>query len=535
MANPDLTLSPTSTESQPISLPQEKPTALETSNPKPLAIIQLGLLGDVTSLLRAVKRLSQTRDVTLVLAKGIVYDSFKNLPYCKVLEYDGEIARPEDSRLFYESKGYEAVCSQVFMNAVEPPVNSDHFNVEPWIRLGLGEKYYDEFPTLAESLPPLPAMAPIIGDRLAPILDHPFVVVCTEAHSAPFQHRQMFVSRLRHAVGPMPIVPIDGARFDSVWQLRHILRKCKANGGCLVTVDTFLGHLAEADMVPTVLLIPDRVWHTPAIRPHHIERVSYEMAVTERGLLKIGNAAQRAREPLTNRLILKKPQYRKLVHVVNVHECLPRDHARLERAAQTWIPSPLERKNVTLPYPKTDPPTLAEVVDYGISHTDNDEDLIMLTNSDTCLIPEIFTVVRMITEFQECIYSGRVDVVSSVPRQNLAALSNQMTYVGTDMFVFTVGWWKRVKETLPRMWLVREGWDGVLRWAMDGDQIGRYASEWPLCYHEVHMPAWGVPDEKSMENRTNAVKWASDKGWHKRLATDGRRLFKTDPEILAGL
>jgi hypothetical protein len=93
--------------------------------------------------------------------------------------------------------------------------------------------------------------------------------------------------------------------------------------------------------------------------------------------------------------------------------------------------------------------------------------------------------------------------------------------VGSDLYAFRVGWWRRFGAEMPDMLLGREAWDPILRLLIDETHPGRNPTLYDLIYHEKHASIWENPNNKrtlgsQLHNINLARRWMRGHGYNPR-------------------
>ena len=137
-------------------------------------------------------------------------------------------------------------------------------------------------------------------------------------------------------------------------------------------------------------------------------------------------------------------------------------------------------------------PFLQDVVEHAV-YAARDEDWVLLTNTDTCFVPNLVCRLEAGLAGHKCGYSHRRDF----PRLERLLTADEAAaghrYVGKDLFVFRRAWWEAHRNEMPDMIYGAEGWDALLSVLID-ESHGKVWDD--IIYHERHGSYW----EKS-ENR----------------------------------
>jgi len=117
----------------------------------------------------------------------------------------------------------------------------------------------------------------------------------------------------------------------------------------------------------------------------------------------------------------------------------------------------------------------------------NSWDVVLLTNDDTCLSPDIYSVIQETIPQYGAIWSARREHAHLNVLLSKERLMHGYKHVGADVFAFTKAWWMEHGHEMPDMFMALENWDYVLRLVIL-DHGGMEIEG--LCYHEVHQGAW---------------------------------------------
>ena len=180
---------------------------------------------------------------------------------------------------------------------------------------------------------------------------------------------------------------------------------------------------------------------------------------------------------------------------------LDSDKKRLQVAAYTWreqkwderpiMDSDLRRlfnetPNKTLPF-------VRDIIDKGIEGL-LFEDIVIFTNSDTAVSTDCTKQIKARLKKVPAIYCYRRDFdpfFEAIPDDKI---KEGFDAPGSDLYAFTVEWWKANRLKFPLMVLAREGWDSILRTVIDekGDYPKTRMEN--LIYHARHEAMWEKPE-----------------------------------------
>lgn len=192
------------------------------------------------------------------------------------------------------------------------------------------------------------------------------------------------------------------------------------------------------------------------------------------------------------------------VHVYSAYECSDSDHARNEFALSTWPVNETERgqwngrclihlpvKNSQLNREFIDEtrrlPFVKDMIDRA---AETGRDVIILTNSDTCVTIDIGIIVAKAMLKTPAVAFTRREFQAVPKRLTRTDIVTGQLVAGYDAFAFMRHWWLANRDSMPDLLLGAEGWDSVLAalirkttnsdaWLIDGE-----------VYHVKHVPLW---------------------------------------------
>jgi len=192
----------------------------------------------------------------------------------------------------------------------------------------------------------------------------------------------------------------------------------------------------------------------------------------------------------------------KMLHVYSFHTpSLDSDKKRLQVAAYTWksqgwkempiMDSELSRL-FTEP-PRKTLPFVRDVIDKGAEGLLY-EDIIVFTNSDTAVSTDCAKKIKARLKKVPALYCFRRDFDPFMEPIPDTEISKGSTMGGSDLYAFTVEWWKANRKKFPVMILAREGWKDILRVIID--ESGQYPDTKleNVIYHAKHEAYWEKPE-----------------------------------------
>ena len=157
-------------------------------------------------------------------------------------------------------------------------------------------------------------------------------------------------------------------------------------------------------------------------------------------------------------------------------------------------------------------PYIKNVIDRGIDYINNDDNYVILfTNSDSCLLPKITECLQHVTDDNTQSYS-RLDL----PFKFIEPLSEEqlqderfIIYAGKDGFAFTKNFWLKNRDVFVNMLFGAEFWDYIFYLQLK--QLSNLTSHFRYIYHEFHYQKWCDSTYRtSMPSQIHNIKLAKE-------------------------
>ena len=466
-------------------------------------VVQLGRMGDVLNILPLVKRISDTEGRSVLMVHkdyaGIDVD-YCDLDIWSAGAWSDLSLAVRDARNKYK----RVLVSQIHGDRWQTERKCASFCIESWRQAG----YLGEF-----GKHPLALNRNAERENKLPqdVNDQTILVNCSGT-SSPFVYgKQALELALSSGHPVIDLSKIKAPLFQDLLALYD-------RAGLLITTDTATLHLAQASTIPVIALVADgpTPWHTSAQKGNEILRMPYGDFTKNRH--KITAAIESV---FHSRGTIR--------HVYQPFDCDAETKRRNDFAASTWnYPDfvtghpvgHLERDSSNI----GDTRGLSFIKDILNSVEAEPHDILVLTNTDTCLRKGFWWE------------AAASDVPLHGHRYNFDKLTRPLDatevptgkwYPGSDVFVFTKGWWDQRKADFPDMLIGAESWDKIMR-----SMIAHYGGEeaFAACYHERHAAAWSRYDMRrndaaNRHNRVLAKQWLAAHA----LPLDELEAFDDDP------
>lgn len=167
-------------------------------------------------------------------------------------------------------------------------------------------------------------------------------------------------------------------------------------------------------------------------------------------------------------------------------------------------------------------PYLKDVWDLGCKGL-ADSDIVIFTNTDTCVVTTACALVVTALQDRDAIYTYRIDFghqfIKPIPD---ADVHKGSAYAGSDLYGFRVKWWREWRESFPDLLLGIEGWDPCMRVIMEQTHDGADVQVRGIIYHQRHGSFWENPANRY---RLGAQKYNinAECGWLTSMGIDPRQ------------
>lgn len=455
----------------------------------PPCVVQLGRYGDILNILPLIETMATAERPTLCVSQDF-RDITEAVDYCNFEIFPGKFHEHRAAIEFLKRKYPRIISSQVYGDGISVIPQTESFCMESYYRAGYYEAFLrgnfdrininvrrreDEAALIAATIP---------NNGLPNIL-----VNLTAGYSSPFVFAKLFQSRLeKNFAGRANIIDLSKVRAKRFTDLLGLYDHARL----LITADTGTLHLAGAHEVPYIAFVTDRpnVWYGAYSRSGCVARFRYGSApFWSKTFDQICESA------------LAGLNGRRFAHIYSVYDTgdahtlrrhrIAKDSWRLNACLGCWWDWPVHNSDLPRVFQDGDRqvPYVKDLLDYAAARVYSDNDLIVLTNTDTCFSADLTELLN----YRQLAVGRRRDFqqLSDILAPN--EVRNGQPYCGADLFAMTAGWWKAHRDEFPDMIIGCEAWDAVLAQLM----LRRGAEEtWDFVYHERHPSHWEQPHNK---------------------------------------
>ena len=465
-----------------IKLLRERMGITDTFGLPELRVVSLRRAGDIIALLPALKHLSKTKRVSLVVHKEFA-GLLDGVDYVTPILWQGDWEEPLKA-----AKEHRAVNAQVFGKGVNTNRVGTNFVRAAWNAIGLNWSRY---------LPlDVPRRKPILttGTLGSFIEGRPIILVKLNGFSSPFPYEKLVKDAIHQRYGSKAIiVDLDAVRFDSIYGMIYLMDMAD----CLVSSDTVTLHLCRGSKCPVIAFVNDTEFGGSPAVGNVVLRMPYRDV--QKGLIHVTEMLDRC-VSTDDTCNIKK--------VVVYSDWIPRnqeDKERHNRAFDTWkklnarlLPYQGGRSSASMG-DNRDMPFIHDMVQRAMET--GDERIIAITNNDIQFGDKLSQAVTESCNRFGCYWAYRIDPIT------------QQTDNGVDFVAFTRKWWSIHKHLYPDFLLGYWWWDDIIARVMMWSGLSEGTR---LYYHEAHPLATTTRPNTpgSNYNQKLALQWLSQHNEH---------------------
>lgn len=459
--------------------------------------VSLGRNGDVLNTLRAIPLLNAKHGGPIAMMVSRPYvDILEGCSYVIREPFDQPFEAINHALTDARAKYSNVINAAVYGHNYATDRKTESFCLESWRLMGVEHAYW-ETPLIFDNRN---------ADRESKLIaniptEKPWLLLNLSGNSSPFQFASLVRQQLRKWRGIFEIIDLSLVTAERLYDLLAFYDRA----ALLITTDTATLHLAAASKVPTLAFITDKptLWHGAAPTcncPLKIRYSDYPNRQKEVDAL----IESIIRVPVLAPVVHAGP---KLIHIWSEYPATGDDARRYAFTKTTWLDE--WRLANWSPKPLTDDlfsrssksqlkdvrrlPFIRDMVALGVEGA-NDDDVIVLTNNDTCFMQGIGKAILRDIQKSGCLWAHRWDFNRLDNAPSPHRLFDGQLYCGCDLFAFTVAWWKQHGHDYPDMVLASEAWDWIFRELV---KLNR-GVEWNTgIYHEVHSAFWNHPRNKN--------------------------------------
>lgn len=510
-----------------------------------IAMIQLCRAGDLVSILPVAKFFADNGHEVTFVTSSEFSAILEPCSYVKVRHYDTHLRAVAAAAEAIKDEGFDQII-RCQVDGNETPVSQDvgNFVLQQWVRAGMLDRFHD-LPLVFDSRDAA-GEAKALEIHLPKEDGRPLLLTNFKGHSSKYEHAQTQKKWVNETFGEdWRILHLGDICLRKIHHLLAFLEKAD----CLFTVDTLTLHLAYATMTPTIAMSVETPWYQSEPRKHWLYRCTYPQSITDKHRAEIKRIIDE-KDFALGRMIqpMPTPLSDEVIHVVDWFTGNTNDNKRIFNARRTWDAIAARDTNYRLVEhqlkegqrssrdigDKKRVPYINDIIDFGAEQA-SDDDIVVFTNSDVCLVPEALRQIRAKLANADCCYSRRVDVQDNSKPMMLSDLKNQTAHVGADLFAMRAKFWRENRDAIPLLYLSFEGWDWVCRHWMRTYELNPEMSP-PIIYHGRHVSYWTSPfvilsSPAQLHNRRECEAWARANGLSEAIYSESDNtnfLFKPD-------
>lgn len=472
--------------------------------------VHLGRNGDVINTLPLLHRIAQAEGRPRLVVAEAYASILDGVSYVEPVVWHGAFEDLREALAWTRTWAPDAVNLQVYGRDMPMPRHTASFVLEQWHRAGRVLEWgaplvFDRRDATRE--------AELVAQHAS---DLPLVLVATSGFSSPFAHGPRLLATLRNRLaGKAHVVDLSAVRCERIYDLLGLFDMA----ACLVCIDSAHMHLAHGSKVPVIALCTDghTPWHRSPRRAGHLMHLPYSAyEANEEGIVQQALACARgSKAPL--------PAQRTLLHVYPSHpmagDALRRHVTALRNWSamydHTWRSIPFTAGDASRSAQgigdRRDLPYMHDMIAHAMAQATSDDDMVVVSNGDGCMVPDMGARIRRTIDRYGAFFTHRWDF--GHPVEHVHSPTNGKWYPGSDVFGFSVGWWKQHGREYPDMIVGAEYVDCVLRQLIKL-RAHPEAEIHGAVFHEKHESAW-TKERRSPSNQHNkalALAWFAQHG-----------------------
>lgn len=499
-----------------------------------VCFVQLGRYGDLINVMPLWLHCHNTYTKPHVMVSREFAPLLDGISYVTPYVVDLKQDQPDEAIRIANREFAHVVITQVWGQNYQAAKLTESYNMESWRVSGFLHKFSDRtWKPVFDRYEPALAQAICAKARKT---EKPFIVVnVTNGISSPFKHGDAVLKSIHDRFDAThEIIDVSKLRLDRIYDLLGLINMADQ----VVSIDTSLLHMATATATPLVAIVNSVEWLGTVPRTELCVCIDYNEATKEPGLVTRTMAVlgPRGNDFGYKLLTPSEAPPRSVFHAVERHEEPdPNQRRRKEFAQQSWdilysdygvVPCHLwnyTRSSLDIGDSRH-LPFLKSVLSYAMQQAGED-DIIMWTNDDIGLHPNIVEQLRFHCSLYECCCSQRCDFSSTVPLGEPPNVFARMGdhHMGRDMFAFTKRWLMQHWEEIGDFILGASAWDLCLasmirsEKGIESNRQNLERSIFPceiergLVWHQRHVGAWNHnPDAPSEQHNKRLFKeWAA--------------------------
>lgn len=485
--------------------------------------VQLGRLGDILNVLPiAYHECMATGTRPMFMVSRDFASVLDGVSYVEPVIFDGPFEQILKGAYEARKLTPNVIICQIYGLGLIAPQKCTSFARESWAQAGAPAPW-GSLPLIIDRRDQ--AREEALIERVVDVHDtRPLVLLSLLGTSSPFPFgKRLFQYLNEHFGKSYQLVDISMVRAEKFYDLLGLFERAHL----LITIDTGHQHLAAAvPDLPVVSLVtrdPSH-WHGSPWRRQHLARIYYDEfpGMETKGGIVDWHEIFRGRMREEPRLIHAWADWRepgKNEDADRRHR-VARESWAQEAAVANWMEAPFPERYATRTGRDIGDPHnlhfIRDMIDYAASNAPSREDILVVTNSDTCFAPGLSGRIIDMVRRLGCGFAHRMDFDRKLEKPFLfeSHVRDGKFYPGTDLFFFPVWWWQRNRPYCGDYVAGREYWDEALRQLIKW--LGGKGLEHAI-YHERHPSFWEQADNRDVpgnaHNRAEREKWFALSGF----------------------
>ena len=484
-------------------------------------VVMLGRYGDIINILPFLKHVHDNYEKPVMMVSKEFESVLDGVSYVERWVVDLNNNQLNEALELGRAKFKFVICAQIWGKNFQQTRNAPAYNMESWNNCGMLNRFNDKTMLPVFDLRNIARESDLVRYATGSGKHKIILVKLGGGVSSPFHHGERFLKMIGDAFGErFRIVDISNLALHRIYDLIGLMDVAS----CLLTTDSAPLHLAAASKVPVVALVNPLPWQGTEPRCNVVRKLTYAQAERQPNL--IISAIEAATLSQFAPVVAAPPSAAtarqfQIWHAVMIQERkAPHEKARVALAQSSWeaiydntvLPAHYSEYKRTADKEIGDPrdlPYLKDVLRASMEKSSNLSDIIMWTNDDIWIHPELPDLIRHHVSIYGVCTSRRCEIHAMLPPDATPGdyAKASAGHMGRDLFAATHQWLVENWNEIPDAILGASRFDLILAYlvrlyhGVSPAQVGSldaqvFPAELPVGYiaHVKHDNYWSKKD-----------------------------------------
>lgn len=466
-------------EHDPVMMRREFTTRTHANIPdNAVALVYIGRFGDIVNVLPIAQHIHNTYATPYLVVGNEFAPLLDSVSYLKAYPVNLRHDQLHEGMAIAKKTFKHVIQCQIFGQNYTQERLTEAYNKESWRMTGFVTEFNNAVWRPLFDLRDRDGESKLVK-KFNPANRPMILVNVSKGFSSPFDKGLPLLQSIERTWGgDYLIVNMAEVRLPHVYDMLGLIDAAKA----VVTIDTLLLHFCAACETPTLALVNPNPWVGSEPRFKHCLKLSYkDVGVGFGQFHKLLKQTLEMPKPVVPPIMaLTKPPQRRVFHAVATYpEVMEREKRRKKFASDSWerlyqngvvkcdLPAPWGRSQQHL-HAVTQLPYIRDIIEPAIAQA-NDDDIILYTNNDIILHPDLPNMLRFYCGIWGCVAIQRCELAGAPPALALSpvewasrAKNEAFRHVGRDCFAFTKRWIMERWDEVPDFVVGTTDWDNCM-------------------------------------------------------------------------